>query len=515
MYTRLWMLVAVTVLSLGGLADCGGGEDSSGLGGSNPSGGSSGAGDGGAAGGSAGSAGSSGGAAGSAGSSGGAAGSAGSSGGSAGASGAAGGGAASGGDARLRLMIETDIGGDRDDQASLIRFMLYANEFDVEGILIDRHPDQFQKDGATQNPTGAASSLEMAMDYLARYGSVHSRLSAHDPAYPPLAELAAVTVEAHDGTNAGRDLLIAALKQNDPRPLWYGNWGSNSGTTSNLKRALEWIAANEPGSYDTLRARLRVSTLDGEKPRLTLEQASGIPLYIETGWPQLGADIESRWYRRFDDITAGYLSTATDLHDFADLYTGQKEGDSWSFVLLMQNGLNVPERPEWGGAAGRYRRRAIGDQHYWNDAQDSWNGSTNRDNTAARWAKALQNDFKARLDWANQPSYASANHPPRVVLNQEPGLAPKLLSPNAGSTLTLSLAGTSDPDGDNLSFDWSHYPEAGSYAGKITIDASGETAKLTIPADAAGKQIHVIAVVADDGDPNLTRYRRVVLDVTP
>jgi hypothetical protein len=501
MHTRFWALVAITLLSSGGLAGCGGEEDSSGSGGGHASGGGGGAaGSGGAA---------------DSGAGGGSSGSSGASGGSAGASGAAGAGATSGDGARLRIVIETDIGGDRDDQASFIRFMLHANELDVEGILIDRHPDQFQKDGAAQNPTGAASSIEMANDYLARYGSVHSRLSVHDPAYPTLAQLAAVTVEAHNETNAGRDLLIAALKKNDPRPLWYGNWGSNSGTTSNLKRALEWIATNEPNSYDTLRARLRVSTLDGANPKLTLEQASAIPLYIETGWPQLGADIETRWYRRFDNITAGYLSTATDLHDFADLYTGQKEGDSWSFVLLLQNGLNVPEKPAWGGSAGRYRPRAIGDHHYWNDAQDSWNGSTNRDNTAARWAQALQNDFKARLDWANQPAYSSANHPPSVVLDQEPGLAPKLLSPSAGSTLTLSLAGTSDPDGDNLSFDWIHYPEAGDYAGTVTIDASGETAKLTIPADAAGKQIHVVAVVVDDGEPNLTRYRRIVLDVAP
>src|SRR5207244_11483510 len=36
---------------------------------------------------------------------------------------------------RLRVLIETDAGGDPDDEQSLVRFLLYTNEFDVEGII--------------------------------------------------------------------------------------------------------------------------------------------------------------------------------------------------------------------------------------------------------------------------------------------------------------------------------------------------------------------------------------------
>jgi hypothetical protein len=36
---------------------------------------------------------------------------------------------------RLRVIVETDAGGDPDDEQSLIRFLLYANEWDVEGII--------------------------------------------------------------------------------------------------------------------------------------------------------------------------------------------------------------------------------------------------------------------------------------------------------------------------------------------------------------------------------------------
>src|ERR1051325_1837876 len=39
---------------------------------------------------------------------------------------------------RIRLMIETDAGGDPDDEQSFVRFLLYSNEWDVEGIIATR-----------------------------------------------------------------------------------------------------------------------------------------------------------------------------------------------------------------------------------------------------------------------------------------------------------------------------------------------------------------------------------------
>src|SRR5215211_169494 len=41
-------------------------------------------------------------------------------------------------DAHLRFIIETDAGGDPDDEQSLVRFLLYVNEWDVEGIIANR-----------------------------------------------------------------------------------------------------------------------------------------------------------------------------------------------------------------------------------------------------------------------------------------------------------------------------------------------------------------------------------------
>jgi hypothetical protein len=58
------------------------------------------------------------------------------------------------------------------------------------------------------------------------------------------------------------------------------------------------------------------------------------------------------------------------------------------------------------------------------------------------------------------------------------------------------------------------YPEAGTYGRDVPLsDATAETAALTVPADAAGKTVHVVLQVTDAGQPALTRYRRVVIRV--
>mgnify|MGYP005862837907 CR=1 FL=1 len=143
------------------------------------------------------------------------------------------------GDGRLRVIFETDAGGDQDDQASLVRLLMYSNDFDIQGIIAERHPSQYGKDGAFNDAgTGAANSLELVRDYIEAHGGVRAKLVKHDPRYPTMNELLSRTVAAHNDTQDGVNLIINRVDASN-EPLWYGNWGSNSGTTSNLKRALD------------------------------------------------------------------------------------------------------------------------------------------------------------------------------------------------------------------------------------------------------------------------------------
>jgi hypothetical protein len=83
--------------------------------------------------------------------------------------------------------------------------------------------------------------------------------------------------------------------------------------------------------------------------------------------------------------------------------------------------------------------------------------------------------------------------------------------------VSLSAKGTTDPDGDALTYRWWQYQEAGTYDGSVEIgDAGKQEASLKVPSDASrGETIHVICEVTDTGTPPLTRYQRVIVSVAP
>src|SRR3954463_8761918 len=80
---------------------------------------------------------------------------------------------------RLRVIIETDAGGDPDDEQSLVRFLLYANEWDVEGIIANR-PEA--RPGENRNPERTGLGIVRRM--LNAYGDCYPRLVEHYPRYP-------------------------------------------------------------------------------------------------------------------------------------------------------------------------------------------------------------------------------------------------------------------------------------------------------------------------------------------
>jgi hypothetical protein len=109
---------------------------------------------------------------------------------------------------------------------------------------------------------------------------------------------------------------------------------------------------------------------------------------------------------------------------------------------------------------------------------------------------------------------SGANHPPRPVLNGEPGTAALVLDAKPGQVVELSSAGSTDPDGNSLQSRWWFYPEPSSSRGSIEITgADTPQARVTIPADSANQTLHIILELQDSGTRPLTRYRRAVVQV--
>ena len=416
---------------------------------------------------------------------------------------------------RLRLFIETDAGGDPDDEQSLVRFLVSANEWDVEGIACTC-PET--RRGENLNP--APNGLAIVQRMLDAYAECWPRLKEH-ASFPEPDILRRVTVDGTDASDAAVALLVAAVDRDDPRPLWFSNWGTDDGTTSCLRRALDKVLRERgPEGYAAFKSRLRLCSDDRFGPH-TREITPAWPIWVYTKLPDMDG---GRWYHRFGPLTA----TAGGFDLERDVRTGhgplgalyptnttipQKEGDTPEFLYLLPNGLGDPEEPSWGSWAGRFGAMpdADGRPYFAPNVRDTREGVAHRDHTLDRWAADLQNDFSARMDWCVLP-FADANHPPQVRLrgSGRPSVQP-------GGSVALDVSESSDPDGDALHTTWVVYPEPGSSRGPLPVleNANRPIAVLHVPDTAMPGTIHCIAVVRDDGEPKLTRYARVVVAVTP
>ena len=125
-----------------------------------------------------------------------------------------------------------------------------------------------------------------------------------------------------------------------------------------------------------------------------------------------------------------------------------------------------------------------------------------------------------RADWCVASAYEDANHLPEVTVEEGVDLIAA-----AGETLTLHALAT-DPDGDEVTFRWYHYPLGDTYEEKkggdknpIPVEVAvsgehGETAEFMVPADAkAGDTLHVILEGVDAGGTNPIAYQRVIITV--
>ena len=421
-------------------------------------------------------------------------------------------------DSRLRFIIETDAGGDPDDEQSLVRFLLYVNEWDVEGIIANRLR---ARDGENLNKERTGFGMTRAL--VRAYGECWTNLVQHDARYPNPDPLLARTVAGHDEIDDGVKLIIAAVDRDDSRPVWYTDWGSDRGSsTVNMRRALDRVWRERgPAGYARFKDKLRIIGYDQFTEHTT--RAPEWKIWVNTFEPPKEG---KRWYHRFSALTAkaGGFDVQRDLltghGPLGTLYPlntthPQKEGDTPTFLYLVPTGMNDPMQPTWGSWAGRYgvRENSTGKPFYWANQVDAWNGVTNRDNTLARWAAHLQNDFRARLDWCVKP-FKEANHPPQLALNGSKGSEILHLFAKPGAELKLNASASIDPDGNRLNFEWFHYPEPGTYRGRVEVKAQGDTATISVPKDAAGSNFHVIVAATDDGSPPLTRYRRAVIEVS-
>ncbi len=458
---------------------------------------------------------------------------------------------------RPRVIVLSDIGNEPDDQMSLVRFLVYSNQFDVEALVATTstwqktvvHPDimhhVIEAYGKVQ-----PNLLKHGVGWLAAK-DLDAKVSSGQPAYGMAATGPGQMTE-------GAQAILRAADNPDPRPLWISIWGG----ANTLAQALLHLRNTRPRDVDTIVAKLRVYSIsdqDDAGPWLRREFPN-LHYIVQPSSPNSGEYYYATWTGISGDIyyrNGTGANSATITNEWLDTNIRAKgplgkaypkflfimEGDTPSFMSLIDNGLNSYRRPDWGGWGGRYiNRQPYGETHaIWTQggdtfgrvtsSQDTVNGHTTDQATVWRWRDAFQNDFAARMDWTIK-NFAQANHNPAVVLNNQSGTTPILITAQVGTSILLDASASKDPDpGQKLTYQWFHYEEAGNTAtnaAAVTIE-NAASAKATITPTAvcrapwfAGRgpcngngSAHIILAVTDNGSPALTSYRRVILTVEP
>src|SRR6187401_46592 len=163
-------------------------------------------------------------------------------------------------DKRHRVVVLTDIEADPDDTQSLIRFLLYSNQWDVEGLIATTSIHQ-------QTRVAPESILKV----LDAYKKVHPNLLQHENGYPSYDVLKPVVKEGlavygmqavGEGKDSdGSDWIVRTLEKNDDRPLWISVWGGPNTLAQALWKIKQTKSAEDA---EKLYKKIRIYTISDQ-----------------------------------------------------------------------------------------------------------------------------------------------------------------------------------------------------------------------------------------------------------
>ncbi|OAL51487.1 DUF1593-domain-containing protein [Pyrenochaeta sp. DS3sAY3a] len=459
-----------------------------------------------------------------------------------------------------RILVLTDIRNEPDDAESLVRFLLYTNEFDTRGIV-----------ACTSTHMKYAVHPEDIEAIVTAYGDVVDNLNNHvhpDNQYSAANYLHSIIRSGpalygkealNDGVplSEGAALLIEQVNESED-PLWILCWGG----TNVVAQALQHIQkAQSPSDFAHFRSKMRMYTIsDQDDTGLWIRQRFPDIFYICSvhGWKEY---VNATWFaisgelsRDFDTggpdstkVSRSWLKEHIQIGPLGKLYPTYPfimEGDTPTFLYLIQNGLGSPEHPEWGSWGGRYTLVDLsGESKHYADATDEVIGKSGKmyssnHATIWRWRDHFQDNFAARMQWTLTNDRNKANHAPVVIVNgSSSSPEPLLIEAEANTEIILDASQSYDPDGDELSFQWIHYKEVTQAQAHVhwelprigvqSLDKRDRRVKIRLPppevsavnkvtgtALQKGMVHHFILQVTDKGWPSLTTYKRIVVQTT-
>jgi hypothetical protein len=436
---------------------------------------------------------------------------------------------------RPRVVVLTDITNEPDDEESLVRFLVSSSDYDVEAMIATTSTWLRKK----VRPDKIRAQVEA-------YKKVYPNLIKHDKRYPSPDHLLSITsshlpVYGMGGVGKGKDsagskLLVRVIDKADKRPVWVTIWGGSNCLAQSL-----WKVRNTRNKVQLAEfvEKIRVYTISDqddtgswmrkEFPKLfyvvtpskqkhheyrlaTWTGISGERRYKFAAPPSYFKWISNEWLVK--NVIEGHGPLGA-------LYPKWKyimEGDTPSYLNLIDNGLGSNVSPDYGGWGGRYKLSTPSGETrpIWTNSPDTVTADGKKYSlphaTVWRWREAYQNDFAARMDWCVATKRADANHHPAAVVNGIKGKSVISITAKPGQLVKLSAKGSSDPDGDKVTGRWFQYLEAGTCSHVDLRGKNTENVSFLVP-DEPGKTLHMILELRDNGKPNLFSYRRVVVAI--
>ena len=315
---------------------------------------------------------------------------------------------------RPRVIVITDISSmqpgvlEPDDTESMVRFLLYANEVDIEGLIACAYKEHGTKPEYIRQVANA-------------YGASWENLAEHDSRYPKPEQLlsciaAGNSCPGNDQLGEGKDtpgsnLIIAAADKDDPRPLWILLWGG----ALDLAQAV-WRVSHDrtPKEAAAFRKKLRVYSIGdqyddtGKWMKDTFQDLFYITNYAAfRGMYRFGDTSlsSSAWVQEHVKKNGSALGTLYPDYRGGDPWgdvNGLKEGDTPSVLYIISkqpHNLDDPTQSSWGGQfqkVGQYRYQDVPEG--WKPSNDA-NEIEKYADTIAKWRADYQADFAKRLQW--------------------------------------------------------------------------------------------------------------------
>jgi len=461
-----------------------------------------------------------------------------------------------------RIVVTADP--ELDDNNSLIRFLLYSCDMQIEGLIYASSGFHWKGDGkGTKWFVPGREYTRFGLDTcpceswrwsknerfinnaVETYEKVYPNLKVHNSDYPAPDELKSkirygnIEFDGDFSKNSpGSDLIKLLMLDDKPGRLFITAWGGQS----TIARALRSIQEQYEYTTEWESIKEKISRKVVLLP--SGDQDDTYATYIKPNWP----DIDYRQFRggpnygygaqlgaRQEDsafLTASWMKeNISDRGPLGALYRVWGDGkqmvkgdimDYFGMSGYTNDELKKMGYVVWMPVQPKGSWLGEGDDHTFMNmlgnglrafeagSYGGWGGREAGDRELAYpdFFPQAQHDFAARLKWSVTATYANANHEPVVEIE-----GPLNVLAFAGEKIHVN-GDVSDPDGNAVSIKWWQF-QVGSYPNKVVISNSdSKNAEVLIPNDASGGQtIHLILEATDNGTPSLTRYQRIIITV--